>query len=326
MGSLVLFTSQKLLTANRKLQTDDSMNVEKIAELTGHGNPIFTLELSQKPGILFTGGNDKGVVEWSLKDNAFIKVMFPVAASVYAIHGPVGLPVLFTGLRNGDVLVFDFLQQNLLPALKHHQKPIFEIRSLKNKQELLVASEDGTVTIWSMETFALLYTINVSTDTIRCIAVSPDEKQVAFGCRNNQIHIYDLEDYTLVKTLHGHTMSVFSLQYSPDGSQLVSGGRDAQVKIWDTTSYNLIHNIPAHLFAVNSIAFHPSRPYFATGSMDKSIKLWGSDDFKLYKNISREKGYASHQLSVNKVAWNGDQLLSVSDDKKVIVWHFDFDR
>jgi hypothetical protein len=42
-------------------------HVQKTAELTGHGNPIFTLELSQKPGILFTGGNDKGLVEWSLE-------------------------------------------------------------------------------------------------------------------------------------------------------------------------------------------------------------------------------------------------------------------
>ena len=66
------------------------ITAEKTAELTGHGNPIFTLELSQKPGILFTGGNDKGLVEWSLKDNSFIKVMFPVAASVYAIHCPAG--------------------------------------------------------------------------------------------------------------------------------------------------------------------------------------------------------------------------------------------
>jgi centriolar protein POC1 len=302
------------------------MDVQKTAELTGHGNPIFTLELSQKPGILFTGGNDKGLVEWSLRDNAFIKVMFPVAASIYAIHGPVGLPLLFTGLRSGDVLVFDFIKQQLLPTLKHHQKPIFDIKSANKKKELLVASEDGTVSIWNMETFELLHTLKVSNDTIRCIAISPDEKQVAFGCRNNQIHIYDLEDYALLKTLHGHTMSVFSLQYSPDGKQLVSGGRDAQVKIWDAASYNLVHNIPAHLFAVNSILFHTSQPYFATGSMDKSIKIWGSDDFKLYKNISREKGYASHQLSINKLAWNGDQLLSVSDDKRVIVWNFDFGR
>ncbi len=300
------------------------MTVEKTTELTGHGNPIFTLGLSQKPGILFTGGNDKGLVEWSLKDNTFIKVMFPVAASIYAVHGPLELPLLFTGLRNGHVLVFDFVKQQLQPALKHHQKPIFDIKSVNKKKELLVASEDGTVSVWSMETFELLHTIKVSNDTIRCIAISPDEKQVAFGCRNNQIHIYDLEDYSLLKTLSGHTMSVFSLQYAPDGSYLVSGGRDAQVKVWDTVSYNLLHNIPAHLFAVNSIVFHQEQPYFATGSMDKSIKIWGSDDFKLYKNISREKGYASHQLSINKLAWNGNQLLSVSDDKKVIVWEVHF--
>lgn len=301
------------------------MTVEKTAELTGHGNPIFTLELSQKPRILFTGGNDKGLVEWSLKDNTFIKVMFPVAASIYAIHGPVNFPLLFTGLRNGDVLVFNFIKQQLLTPLKHHQKPIFDIKSVNHKQELLVASEDGTVSIWSLKTLELLHTVKVSDDTIRCISISPDEKQVAFGCRNNQIHIYDMEDYTLRKTLHGHTMSVFSLQYAPDGNFLVSGGRDAQVKIWDTASYSLVKNIPAHLFSVNSIVFHPSLPYFATGSMDKSIKIWGADDFKLYKIISREKGYASHQLSINKLAWNGNQLLSVSDDKKIIVWEINFD-
>ena len=301
------------------------MTVEKIAELNGHGNPIFTVEPSQKPGIIFTGGNDKGLVEWSLKTNSFIKVMFPVASTIYAIHGTVDYPLLFTGLRSGEVLVFDFLKQQLLAPLRHHQKPVFDIKSVKGKSELLVASEDSTVSIWSLETLEFLHSVKVSDDTVRCIAISPDEKQVAFGCRNNQIKIYDLEDYTLVKTLHGHTMSVFSLQYSPTGDYLASGGRDAQVKIWDARSYNLLHNIPAHLFAVNSIAFHPALPYFATVSMDKSIKIWGADDFKLYKIISREKGYSSHQLSINKIVWNNDQLISVSDDKRVMVWGVTFE-
>ncbi|XHR96551.1 hypothetical protein ACFJIV_07785 [Mucilaginibacter sp. UC70_90] len=76
---------------------------------------------------------------------------------------------------------------------------------------------------------------------------------------------------------------------------------------------------------MNHIAFHPTLPYFATASMDKSIKIWGSDDFKLYKNISREKGYPGHVLSINKLAWGtSDQLLSVSDDKKIISWEIKF--
>ncbi|WP_461452763.1 WD40 repeat domain-containing protein [Mucilaginibacter sp.] len=304
------------------------ITVEKTAELTGHSNPIFTLELSQKPGILFTGGNDKGVVEWSLKTNSFIKVMFPVPASVYTIHCPVGLPLMFTGLRTGDVPVFDFIQQKVITILKHHTKPIFDIKSVPFKNELLAASEDGTVSVWDLNTLKLLHVIQVSADTIRSIAIEPILQQVAFGCRDNKVKIYDLVDYSYITTLEGefgHTMAVFSTQYSPAGDYLVTGSRDAQVKIWNTANYELMQNIAAHLFAVNAIAFHLTQPYFATASMDKSIKLWGADDFKLYKVISRDKGHPGHVLSINKLVWNGDDLISVSDDKRIIIWKIQFD-
>jgi centriolar protein POC1 len=163
------------------------MTVEKTAELTGHSNPIFALALSQKPGILFSGGNDKGVVEWSLKTNSFIKVMFPVAASVYAIRCPENFPYLIAGLRSGQVLVFDFIEQKVIKSLNHHLKPVFDIKSVNSKKELLIASEDGTVSVWNLDTLDLVHTIKVSHDTVRCISISPDEKQVAFGCRDSNI-------------------------------------------------------------------------------------------------------------------------------------------
>jgi centriolar protein POC1 len=300
------------------------ITVEKKAELIGHGNPIFTLELSQKPGILFSGGNDKGLVEWSLIKNEFIKVLFKVKASIYAVHCPADFPFLFAGLRNGEVLVFDFLKQQLAQSLKYHQKPIFDIKSVRSKQELLVASEDGTVSIWRVNNSERLHVEKVSDDTVRSISISPDEKFVAFGCRDSQIKIYDLSDYSLVKVLSGHTMPVFSVQYAPDGNFLLSGGRDAQVKIWDAITYDLIQNIPAHLFAVNSIACHPRLPYFASASMDKTIKIWETDSLKLRKTISRESGFNGHSLSINKIVWNGDQLISASDDRLVIIWDIIF--
>ncbi|WP_345951742.1 WD40 repeat domain-containing protein [Mucilaginibacter sp. PAMB04274] len=300
------------------------MKVEKSFELSGHQNPIFALEFSQKPGILFSAGNDKGLVEWSLEKQTFIKVMFPVVASVYAIHCPTGFPLMFAGLRNGQVLVFDFIEQKITGILKQHTKPVFDIKSVKGKQELLVASEDGTVSIWNLNTFELIHTIQISTDTVRSISISPDETQVAFGCRDSSIKIYSLHDYGFISTLSDHTMAVFTVQHSPDGQHLLSGARDAQIKIWNASDLTLQQSIAAHLFAVNHIVFHPTEPYFASASMDKSIKIWGADDFKLYKIISREKGYASHQLSVNKLAWNGNQLISTGDDKRIIAWDIAF--
>ncbi|RFZ85461.1 WD40 repeat domain-containing protein [Mucilaginibacter terrenus] len=300
------------------------MNAQKLSELTGHGNPIFSIEMSQKPGILFSGGNDKGLVEWSLSDNAFIKVMFPVPASIYAIHCPVGFPLMFAGLRNGEVLVFNFVEQKITHRLRHHLKPIFDIKSISQKKELLVASEDGSVSVWNMDNLELLHTIKVSNDTVRCIAISPDKEQVALGCRDGRVMTYDAIDYAPVKALIGHTMAVFTLQYSPSGNYLISGSRDAQLKIWDTDNSSLITSVAAHMFAVNHIVFHPTRPYFATASMDKSIKIWDAVEFKLRKIISREKGYESHALSVNKLVWDGDKLLSASDDKKIITWNIEF--
>ena len=45
-----------------------------------------------------------------------------------------------------------------------------------------------------------------------------------------------------------------------------------------------------------------------------------------HKVISREKGYAGHLLSVNKLVWNGNDLISVSDDKHVMIWKLQLDQ
>ena len=305
------------------------IEVEQIASLPGHQNPVYTVEVSQKPGIIFTAGNDKGVVEWSLKDRAFIKVMMPVSTSVYALHAPSVAPVLAVGERNGNVSIFDFEEQKVTAVLQHHKQPIFDIQSVVSKKELLVSSEDGTVSVWDLNqragernNYALLYNFRVSEAMVRAIAVSPDEKTVAFGCKDNRIRVYNLEDYGLAYDFEAHALPVSALQYSPDGRYLVSGSRDAQLNVWTTTGYTLHKTIPAHLFAIYSIAWHPHKSVFATSARDKTIKIWSSE-FKLLKTLSVDKGYPMHRHSVNKIVWepNNGYLISVSDDRLVMIWN-----
>lgn len=292
---------------------------------TGHQNPVYALANSDKDGIFFSAGNDKGVVEWSLKTMAFVMVKVPVQSSVYCLHNFNNQ--LFIGERSGAFSVFDFIKQEIVARVNAHPKPIFDIQTIKIKNEILTSSEDGTVAVWSLTDFTESYRFQVAVNTVRTIAISPDETEIAFGCKDNLIRIYHTADYSLKNTLDSHNLPVTSLAYHPSGKYLISGSRDAQLKIWNLLNYDLINTIPAHLFTIYDIQFHPTLPYFATCSQDKSIKIWDAENFKLYKILSLEKGEFGHSHSINKIIWSNDgaYLISTGDDRKVMVWEMEID-
>jgi len=290
--------------------------------LTGHQNPIYALAKAEDPQRFYSAGNDKGVVEWSLTDMAFVKVILPVQSSVYALHRLGHL--LFVGQRSGAILVFDLEANQLITSLNFHEKGVFDLKSIVSKNELLSTGEDGTVAVWSLNDFSLLYHFPVLKNTIRVIALSNDQKEVALGAKDGLIRIYSAEDFTLTNELQSHTLPITSIVYAPNGDYMISGSRDAQLKVWSLPGYQLINTIPAHLFSIYSIAFHPVLPYFATCSQDKSIKVWSSTDFKLYKILSNEKGVEGHFHSINKMIWSedGKYLISTGDDRQIKVWEF----
>jgi WD40 repeat protein len=297
--------------------------LKHLETLSGHQNPIYALADAVASDRFYSAGNDKGVVEWSLADMAFVRVVAPVQSSVYALHRLGNL--LFIGQRSGVILVFDLEEKKVVATLRHHQKGVFDLKTLAGKNELLSTGEDGNVAVWSLKDYALLYHFPVIAQTVRVISISNDEKEIALGAKDGLVRIYNSEDYSLKKELHGHTLPVTSIQYSPSGDFMISGSRDAQLKIWSLPDYTLMNNIPAHLFSIYSIVFHPSLPYFASCSQDKSIKLWSSTSFKLVKILSNEKGTNGHFHSINKMIWSSDgkYLISTGDDRQVMVWGID---
>ncbi|SPZ84264.1 Uncharacterised protein [Sphingobacterium multivorum] len=54
--------------------------------------------------LFFTAGNDKGVVEWDIEQNAFKRILCAVSSSVYALRLIPGTPILAIALREGKLL------------------------------------------------------------------------------------------------------------------------------------------------------------------------------------------------------------------------------
>lgn len=303
-------------------QKECQMEIQKAGTLSGHQNPIFTVENGSEPKVLFTAGNDKGVVQWNLETMAFERIVLPVQSSVYKLYLIPGTSLLAVGMRSGHVSIVDTGTGKAVAKLEHHQRPVFDIIAFTDKPELILSSEDGSVSVWNRRDFSLLYHFSVSEETVRTIAISPDGKTVVFGTKDGKIKLYDAIEYGFMTEIAAHTLPVTSLRFSPDGEHLLTGGRDAQLNVYDTGDFSLHKTFTPHMFTVYAIEYHPTLPVFATGSRDKSIKIWSADDFRLLRIISLEKGFDCHRLSINDIVWNPlkNQLISVSDDKTAMVW------
>ncbi|GAA4133927.1 hypothetical protein GCM10022216_06420 [Sphingobacterium kyonggiense] len=297
-------------------------DVQLEASLTGHQNPIFALAQPDDRSILYTGGNDKGVVEWDLKSQSFKRIVCKVGSSVYKLLAISGTNMLAVGMRSGQVLLLDTVKMEILGNWKTESGAIFDILYLKGKQELLAIGEEGYAYVWSLENKELLYRFKVANDTSRVIAMSTDERFLAFGDKQGYIHLHDAHDFHVICKEKIHELPVTSLKFI--GNDLVSGGRDAKLYLLNPKNLEKVQDLVPHMFTVYGIAASEDMEYLATASRDKTLKIWKSKDWTLAKNISRDRGFDSHYLSINNVLWNEDRIFTVSDDKQVKIWKVDF--
>lgn len=313
-----------------------NISIKKIAQLTGHNGGVFTLEHSFPEHLFLSGAGDGWIVEWDLtqpKDGALIAqaedTQVGGRASVFSLLRTIvpkegGGEMYIAGNLNGGLHWIYPKNKSANKDILHHKKGVFDIQFFNN--EIYTTGGGGLLTKWSVEEMRPIESIQLSNKSLRQMAFSPNEKELAVGASDGNIYILDLSNFSIKKIIQdAHDNSVFTLAYSPDGKYLWSGGRDAHLKIWDLEKdYESVFSEPAHWFTINAIVFSPDGKLVATGSRDKTIKIWDTENFKLLKVIDTIRN-GGHINSVNTLLWStyNNWLLSGSDDRSIIIWEIE---
>lgn len=303
--------------------------VEKITDLTGHKDCVYTIKHSKDGKFIYSGAGEGWFARWNTEIYEGDKVLAQANAPIYAIAENPQKNELWIGQKQGIIHIIDTQNHQHIKAVQVSQSPVFCIETDTLLNMAFVGTGDGCISVFSLSDYTLLYHITLANPqanlkNIRSIAVSQDKTHLAVACSDQNIYILDItEHFNRVHTLQGHTNSVFCVKYTPCGNFLLSGSRDARLKVWNIKeNYTLHQDIVAHLFAINDIAFSPDGNYFATASADKTIKIWDAHNFMLLKVIDRMRNQ-SHFTSVNKLSWDKN-LVSCSDDKSLMVWNLIF--
>ena len=104
--------------------------------------------------------------------------------------------------------------------------------------DLLATGADGFyLTLWDTATWEVRRHIDLLSDSVHALAVSPDGRSLAVVTSYAaEIELRDMETGALLGMLEGHTAAARAVAYTPDGSTIVTGAADGTVRLWDAST------------------------------------------------------------------------------------------
>lgn len=206
-----------------------------------------------------------------------------------------------------------------------HTARVGAIAFFPGGDRLLSVSNDGSVSIWDVETGKPLHQYKVE----KChgeAALSPDGRLVAISAGQSVV-IIDLKEgeakLDRVRELEQADLGfIGDLAFSPDGRRLASANYDFSAILWDVESGRVVQRLLGHQDQVRTVAFHPSGTRIVTSGYDRTVRIWDLDSGQQVRML---KGYEKPILTVS-LSPDGTRILSGGFDNVARLWDFETGR
>ncbi|XP_078683491.1 apoptotic protease-activating factor 1-like [Branchiostoma floridae x Branchiostoma belcheri] len=195
--------------------------------------------------------------------------------------------------------------------------PVFSVKYSPDGTKLVCCSGEGLVKILDSISGVELHTFTAHTDSVRCCDISSDGSLVVSASTDGTAVVWNTKSGKQITTYRGHNRSALSACSFKPESHVVASSADYQIHVWEAMTAEKLGVCKAHKSTfIQHCCFSPDGSLIAGGLSNFSIQLWDTESMDC---VAMHYG---HTMWVYCVAFsaNGKQLLSSSEDEKVILW------
>jgi WD40 repeat protein len=260
-------------------------------------------------GRLLAAGGDDLLVLWDSVRRATVRTWCDPPVWIYTLAwSPTGRILATAG--SDTITLWDGSSGRMLRRLSgQHGRGVGQLAWGAGGRTLASMSEDAVV-LWNVGTGRRIRRF-VPEYRFRCMAVSPDRKQLATGSWSDTAAAYDMATGAGKAgprriTQHG----VQALAWSPDGKSLAVAGGESTVQLWDPWLRRSLGKSPRFADSMGILQWSPDGKMLAMISGVSDVILWNVQDRKVYGTLR------TGDRAVASAEWNPfSRLLAVGTDQ-----------
>uniref|UniRef100_A0A8C3JE74 TATA-box binding protein associated factor 5 n=1 Tax=Calidris pygmaea TaxID=425635 RepID=A0A8C3JE74_9CHAR len=155
--------------------------------------------------------------------------------------------------ESDDVLerIMDEKTASELKILYGHSGPVYGTSFSPDRNYLLSCSEDGTVRLWSLQTFTCLVGYKGHNYPVWDTQFSPYGYYFVSGGHDRVARLWATDHYQPLRIFAGHLADVTCTRFHPNSNYIATGSADRTVRLWDVLNGNCVriftgHKVKAH--------------------------------------------------------------------------------
>jgi len=221
-----------------------------------------------------------------------------------------------------DVLhrMMDESTSEISKNLHGHAGPVYGLAFSPDRSQLLSCSEDGTIRLWSLQTWTCLVAYKGHVFPVWQVCFASTGYYFASCGHDKTARLWTTDQSHCLRIFVGHVSDVDCIAFHPNSNYVASGSSDRSVRLWDCVSGSCVRLMTGHKAAVATLAFSNDGRFLISGgaSGDARILLWDLAHGHLIGD------YASHTAMISTISFSRENsvMATSSIDGSISLWNF----